>query len=100
MIIGHGYGEQNHERLINTIGNSLMIGFNSIYPTLFIDKSPSKFRTGKVGIGNVTKPEAKLHILADHGENAGLFVEQTNFRAIDLYWAIPVMESGVQMILE
>ncbi|MCK5338582.1 MAG: hypothetical protein KAJ50_07215, partial [Bacteroidales bacterium] len=68
MIIGHGFGEYPEDRLFNNINNSLMIGFNSIYPTLFIGKSHSKYRTGSIGIGNVTDPEAKLHIRNDQGE--------------------------------
>ena len=71
--------------LINSISNSLMIGFNSIYPTLFISQSPSKYTTGKVGIGNVTQPLAKLHIKVEHGEQAGLFIEQNNFRMLSFY---------------
>lgn len=85
MIIGKGFGESAGDRMINNIENSLMIGFNSIYPTLFVSNSPSKYTTGKVGIGNVTNPEARLHVHADHGEHAGLFVEQKNFRLIDFY---------------
>ena len=85
MIIGHGFGDQLSERLINNTDNSLVVGFNSIYPTLFISSSPSMMRTGKVGIGNVTNPQAKLHIRAEHGELSGLFVEQSNFRILDVY---------------
>jgi len=85
MIIGHGYGRLSQDRLTNNIENSLLVGFNSIYPTLFISKSPSKLRTGKVGIGNVTNPQAKLHIRTDNGEVAGLYIEQPNFRVSDFY---------------
>ncbi|MCK5765107.1 MAG: hypothetical protein KAH26_03945 [Bacteroidales bacterium] len=85
MIIGHGFGEYQEDRLFNNINNSLMIGFNSIYPTLFIGKSHSKYRTGSIGIGNVTDPEAKLHIRNDQGEIVGLFIEQPNFRITEFY---------------
>jgi hypothetical protein len=85
MVIGSGYGETASEHLINAMENSLMVGFNSIYPTLFISKSPSKHTTGRVGIGNVTEPLAKLHIRAGHGEQAGLFVEQDNFRLLNMF---------------
>jgi len=85
MIIGHGFGEYPEDRLTNNINNSLMIGFNSIYPTLFIGKSHSKYRTGSIGIGNVTDPEAKLHIRNDQGEIVGIFIEQPNFRITDFY---------------
>jgi hypothetical protein len=80
MILGHGYGESSSDRFFNRIPNSLMVGFNSIYPTLFVSPSESKFTTGKVGIGNVTNPQAKLHILSDPGREPGLFIEQQNFR--------------------
>ena len=85
MVIGHGFGNDMQDRLPNNIENSLMIGFNSVYPTLFISTSDSKFRTGTVGIGNVTEPQAKLHIRADQGEPANLFIEQRNFRNADLF---------------
>lgn len=84
MIIGHGFGISQADRLINDKDNSLMIGFNSIYPTLFVSPATSKTRTGRVGIGNVTDPQAKLHIRADQGEQASLFLEQANFRNADL----------------
>lgn len=84
MVIGHGYGIEMQDRLLNNIENSLMIGFNSIYPTLFISTSDTKFRTGQVGIGNITEPQAKLHIRSDQGEPANLFIEQVNFRCADL----------------
>jgi hypothetical protein len=85
MIIGSGYGDNPADRLINAFDNSLMIGFNSIYPTLYVSRSPSRKSTGKVGIGNVTQPLAKLHIKAEHGEQAGLFIEQDNFRSVCLF---------------
>jgi len=85
MVIGNGFGEAPHNRLANNIENSLMIGFNSVNPTLFVGSSPSRKGTGKVGIGNVCEPQAKLHILAEHGEQAGLFIEQSRFRVIDLF---------------
>jgi len=85
MVIGKGFGEASQNRITNNIENSLMIGFNSINPTLFVSSSPSRKGTGKVGIGGVLEPQAKLHILAEHGEQAGLFIEQSRFRVIDLF---------------
>jgi hypothetical protein len=84
MIIGHGYGEDIQDRLVNTNENSLMIGFNSIYPTLFVSPANSRNRTGNVGIGNVITPQAKLHIRADQGEFPKLFIEQPDFRSADI----------------
>lgn len=66
--------------LINTIDNSLGIGFNSILPTLFVSEAPNDVnhnivdKTGRVGIGN-TAPQAKLHITSDGGEDAGIILE-------------------------
>ncbi|MEE4255446.1 MAG: hypothetical protein V2I47_00265 [Bacteroidales bacterium] len=85
MIIGAGFGENPDDLLENNIDNSLMVGFNSIYPTLFVSPSLSRNGTGKIGIGNVTAPEAKLHIRSEHGEGAGLYVEQENFRNLN-FW--------------
>jgi len=85
MVLGTGYGEESDEQLTNVLDNSLMIGFNSIYPTLFVSPSDSRTGTGKVGIGNVTEPEAQLHIRTPHGYSAGLFVEQENFRNLSFY---------------
>ena len=77
FVLGRGYDDEN--RLINTIPASMMIGFMSTAPTLFISESGSspsyKNRTGKIGIGNVTEPEAKLHIRADDNENAELYLQ-------------------------
>jgi len=68
MVIG--YGKNNDTRLINSISNSLMIGFNSNQPTFFVKGGIPPFNTGQIGIGNVTDPQAKLHIKADEGEEA------------------------------
>ena len=50
--------------LTNSINSSLMIGFNSTSPTLFIsDSEPTQYHngTGKVGIGTIY-PYAKFHV--------------------------------------
>ena len=82
MVIGMGVGQ--NLKLVNNSVNSLMIGFNSTKPTLFINPAPTNpayNRTGKVAIGNVDNgfgfivPQAKLHIRADNEEDASLFVE-------------------------
>ena len=76
MVIGTGNSES--QILTNGISNSLMVGFNSSLPTLFVSKSSSCNTTGKVGIGNVTSPKSKLHIKSDSDEDVGIIVEQTN----------------------
>ena len=73
MVIGTGADQSN--MLINNIGNSLMIGFSSNKPTLFIGKAPGNGYTGSIGIGDITTPQAKLHIKADDNEAAALFIE-------------------------
>ncbi|MEI8047021.1 MAG: hypothetical protein WCI92_06560 [Bacteroidota bacterium] len=50
--------------LINNIPNSLMIGFNSNIPTLFVGPSANFTSIGKVGIGT-TIPQSTLHIVGD-----------------------------------
>ena len=85
ITIGQGFGQRSQDRLFNMKENSMMIGFKSIYPTLVIGASRSRTSTGRVGIGNVPEPQAKLHIKADPGERARLILEQEDFREADIY---------------
>ena len=78
MVIGSGTGNTDTKSLINNIPNSLMIGFNSSVPTFFVSNSSGFNSTGKVGIGNVTAPESKLHIKSDTDEDAGIILEPTS----------------------
>jgi hypothetical protein len=55
-----GLGISDMSPLINNITNSLVIGFKSQYPTLFISETGANKQSGRVGIGNVTDPQAKL----------------------------------------
>ncbi len=73
IAIGSGYNEDY--RLLNTVGPSLVIGFGSTKPTFFVGPSNGINSTGRIGIGNVTSPQAKLHIRADEGEDASLLLE-------------------------
>ncbi len=77
MVIGSGTGNTDTKALINNVPNSLMIGFNSSAPTLFVSNSSGFNSTGKVGVGNVTSPESKLHIKSDANEDAGIILEPT-----------------------
>ena len=80
FVIGEGY--DNNNRLVNPIPSSIVFGFKSTAPTLFIkgaDITIQKNRTGKVGIGNVTAPEAKLHIKSDEGEIASVYVQSNSW---------------------
>ncbi|MCD4695874.1 MAG: hypothetical protein K8S16_06495, partial [Bacteroidales bacterium] len=74
-----GTGSELNDKLINGISNSLMIGFNSNKPTFFVKGAPGNSLTGKIGIGDITDPQAKLHIKADDGEPARLFIEPHTF---------------------
>ncbi len=65
--------------LENNLSNTLMVGFNSNIPSFFIGSSSGMETTGKIGIGNVTDPQAKLHIKADANENTTLFLESSNW---------------------
>jgi hypothetical protein len=76
MVIGTGASLSN--KLTNEISKSLMIGFGSEKSTLFIGGTGPGL-TGKVGIGDVTDPQAKLHIKADNLEAAELFLEPYQF---------------------
>jgi len=69
-----GYSNEGNE-LANGINNSLMIGFNSIKPTLFVGPSPTvagNDATGNVGVGT-SDPGAKLQITG-----GDVFVEDIN----------------------
>ena len=57
--------------------NGIMFGAGSNLPTLFISAKNLENRTGKVGIGNVTDPQAKLHIKGDATEHADIFLAST-----------------------
>lgn len=70
-----GKGITSSYRLINAIPNSIMFGMNATKPTLFISPTYGLDKTGKVAIGNMTDPQAKLHIKADDTEDASLLLE-------------------------
>ena len=78
IVIGCGSGLNT--MLTNSIQESLMIGFNSSKPTVFVSRSDYEM-TGRVGIGNVIdqfgvlNPQAKLHLRADEGEEAAVFIQ-------------------------
>jgi hypothetical protein len=73
MVIGKGFGFSFP--LENNIQNSLMVGFDSNLPTLFVGPAVGTGKTGKIGIGNVSDPQAKLHIRADTADDATLRLE-------------------------
>lgn len=79
IVIGSG---NDQCILINSIPSSLMVGFKSTQPTLFVGPSttyPASFTgIGKVGIGT-SSPSTNLHILSNTGENALLYVQTKQF---------------------
>ena len=64
--------------LTNSTANSIAFGTNSNKPTMLITKSLNNNYTGKVAIGQVTAPQAKLHIKSDNNEDASVFLEPSN----------------------
>jgi hypothetical protein len=84
MTIGFGISDNP---IVNIVNNSLMIGFESNLPTLFIGPSGGMGKTGKVGIGNVTSPTAKLHIRADVGDSATLRLEPGSGKVSRMYFS-------------
>ena len=80
MVIGKGNNPNLF--LVNNYDNSLMIGFNSSKPTFFVEGALSTIKTGRIGIGDVTSPQAKLHIRGDEGENVELFLEPTGTHTV------------------
>ena len=71
-----GRGLSSTKPLSNTT-SGIMLGMYSNVPTLYVSPSSGENRTGKVAIGNVTSPLAKLHILGDGVENADILLAST-----------------------
>ncbi|UCD16011.1 MAG: hypothetical protein JSV34_02865, partial [Candidatus Omnitrophota bacterium] len=61
VAIGRGYDADNI--LVNNTEKSMMVGFNSDIPTLFVGPSAGAGTTGKVGIGT-TNPLTALSVIA------------------------------------
>ena len=59
MVIGSGINTST--KLSNNVANSLMVGYNSDVPTLFVGASTGAGTTGNVGIGTST-PAQKLDV--------------------------------------
>lgn len=77
IVIGSGTSDSDSRALINNNPNTMMIGFNSIFPTIFVTASTAYNTTGKVAIGNITTPKSKLHIKSDSNEDVGIILEPT-----------------------
>lgn len=70
-----GSGASSNAPLTST-ASGITMGMGSTYPTLFISPG-TQLGTGKVAIGNTYFPQAKLHIIADENEDAGIFLQPT-----------------------
>lgn len=81
-------------RMTNFIPQSLMIGFNSDRPTLFVSPSAGTGTSGNVGIGTIDTQKNKLFVNGNTFINGNLFVTggvsqvsdmslKTNIRSID-----------------
>ena len=73
-----GTGTTASYPLTNSTANSIAFGINSNKPTLLITKSLNNNFTGKVAIGSVTSPQAKLHIKSDSNEDASVKIEPSD----------------------
>lgn len=73
-----GFGTTASYPLTNSTPYSIAFGVNSNKPTLLITKSLNNNYTGKVAIGQISNPLAKLHIRSDSNEDAGVFIEPSN----------------------
>ncbi|MDQ7779652.1 MAG: hypothetical protein RDV41_08070, partial [Planctomycetota bacterium] len=69
MVLGAGVDSVN--RLVNNTNLSLMIGFNSTIPTLFVGPSAGIGTTGNVGIG-LSDPLTKLEVLHKEASVTGV----------------------------
>ncbi len=80
-----GSGISSDYMFVNHMQESLMVGFNSNLSTFFVSMSEGFNRTGRVAIGNVVNqygqmdPLAKLHLRADEGEDAAIYVQPHNW---------------------
>ena len=80
-----GSGTTASYPLTNSTDNSMAFGVNSNKPTMLITKSLNNNYTGQVAIGQVSTPQAKLHIKSDSNENAGVFIEPSNPNAYNAF---------------
>lgn len=73
-----GTGTTQSYPLTNSTANSIALGVNSNKPTVLITQAQGNNFTGKVAIGSITSPQAKLHLKSDTNEDAGVFLEPSD----------------------
>lgn len=87
MILGCGLDTNRY--ITNSINGSFMIGYNSNVHTFFVGSAYGENTTGRIGIGNVIEPDAKLHIRGDdlfwNTDDASLFIESAGNRYSYIY---------------
>jgi hypothetical protein len=66
IVIGSGASSSTSTRLNNTISNSLMVGFNSNIPTLYVSPSSGVNTIGAVGVGTTCIPNG--YVMAVNGK--------------------------------
>ncbi|MDH4238508.1 MAG: hypothetical protein OEW48_02990 [Phycisphaerae bacterium] len=72
--IAIGMGENYENNLVNNIADSLMVGFGSTTPTLFVDSNG-------VGIGTLNT-NVRLHVVSDNSPAAAIGASQTTATGI------------------
>ena len=70
-----GAGVTPSTLLTNGVSNSLMIGYNSTIPTVFVEGAGGSGTLGRVGIGT-TDPDGMLHIQDESNANTELIIER------------------------
>lgn len=73
-----GSGTTASYPLTNSTPYSIAFGVNSNIPTMLITKSTNNNFTGKVAVGPVSIPSAKLHVKSDNNEDANVLIDVTN----------------------
>jgi len=74
--IAIGRGEENYPLDVNINGIGMGIGSN--LPTLTVFCARGKNLTGKIAIGNIDEPQAKLHIISDNEYDADILIQSHN----------------------
>ena len=93
-----GSGTTASYPLTNSVDNSIAFGTNSNKPTMLITKALNNNYTGKVAIGPITAPQAKLHIKSDSNEDAGVFIEPTNTNSYKAF--IKLFDSNHSIVVD
>ncbi len=81
FVIGTG---KNGEFLVNRNFRSLMVGFNSPFPTFFVGETPNGRQSGSVSVGtDVIESGIKFQVQSDAGLDARVLIKPKNFESGD-----------------